>query len=183
MENNYIKTFEQFVNEREDKIKGSKGDKLEAKDVNQDELKVGIAVEYEHAKDNKEIAIDIAIDHLAEDPKYYSKLVASGIVDEPEAIKLAKELLGVESKNESLDEGFSSQTMLTNLTPKIQQMIDKLKKDFKKYNIEIIDNSKWLDKERLKDSYTLTISSKNFWTNDDTSELKKRINKIYKLAK
>lgn len=39
----------------------------------QKELAKGIEVETEHTKD-KEIAKEIAMDHLVEDPKYYTKI-------------------------------------------------------------------------------------------------------------
>ena len=83
-------------------IDGGKGDHISPKDVDKNELRVGIEVEYEHAEGDKIAAIDISLDHLKEDPKYYSKLVKSGIVDEPKAIELAKKLLGVEPMNESV---------------------------------------------------------------------------------
>ena len=73
-------------------ISGGKGDDTKPKDVCPDQLKVGIAVEMEHTSDPK-IAEEIAIDHLTENPKYYTDLCNSGIVDEPEAIKLYNELL------------------------------------------------------------------------------------------
>lgn len=57
----------------EDKIPGGEGDKLKPSDVDPEELAKGIKVELEHTTD-KEIAKEIALDHLAEDPKYYSKL-------------------------------------------------------------------------------------------------------------
>lgn len=42
-------------------------------EFNEDELKMGIETELEHTE-NKEVATIIAKQHLAEDPKYYSKL-------------------------------------------------------------------------------------------------------------
>jgi hypothetical protein len=45
----------------------------EKKPVDEGELSMGISVEAEHTQD-KEIAEKIARDHLAEDPKYYTKL-------------------------------------------------------------------------------------------------------------
>lgn len=95
MKKRIIKTFEEYINTRVDSVSGGKGDKTKVEDVDQNELKVGIAVEMEHTG-NEETAKEIAIDHLTENPKYYTELVKSGIVDEPEAIKLAKDLLGVE---------------------------------------------------------------------------------------
>jgi hypothetical protein len=48
------------------------------------ELAIGIKVEHEHTQDDA-LAAKIASDHLREDPAYYSKLMAAGLVDEPEA--------------------------------------------------------------------------------------------------
>lgn len=90
------------VDESFQTMSGGKGDHLNPEDVDQNELKVGIEVEYEHAKGDKIAALDIALDHLAEDPNYYTKLVKSGIVDEPKAIKMAKKLLNVEPVNENI---------------------------------------------------------------------------------
>lgn len=42
-------------------------------DVNPDELKMGIQVELEHTSD-KQMAKQIALDHLAEIPDYYTRL-------------------------------------------------------------------------------------------------------------
>jgi hypothetical protein len=53
------------------------------------QLQVGIAVEMEHTKDSNE-SKKIALDHLKEDPQYYSKLFKAGLIDEPDAINLAK---------------------------------------------------------------------------------------------
>jgi hypothetical protein len=59
---------------REDQyLVGGKGDELDEEDVDEDELMMGIEVEREHTT-NKKIAKEIALDHLAEDPQYYTKL-------------------------------------------------------------------------------------------------------------
>jgi hypothetical protein len=62
----------------EQKIKGGLGDKLNPKDVNREELKKGIRHEMEHTKDPK-IAAEIALDHLAEDPNYYTNMKKAGL--------------------------------------------------------------------------------------------------------
>ena len=49
-----------------------------SKALDQSELAAGINVEMEHTKD-KSIAKKIALDHLAEDPKYYTKLKSLGL--------------------------------------------------------------------------------------------------------
>ena len=54
-------------------LPGGKGDKINPDDVDQYELMLGIAVEKEHTP-NLELAKEIALDHLAENPKYYTRL-------------------------------------------------------------------------------------------------------------
>jgi len=106
------KSVKQSVNE--DTIPGGKGDMKDSADVDGSELKVGIAVEIEHT-DDKEKAEEIAMDHLTEDPHYYSKLIKAGLADEAPALKLAKELLNVEPTNEGIiNEG---ETLIINITP------------------------------------------------------------------
>ena len=67
-------------------LKGGKGDKISTEDVCPKQLAIGIKVEREHTDDNK-IAEEIALDHLEENPKYYTDLVERGIADELPAIK------------------------------------------------------------------------------------------------
>jgi hypothetical protein len=54
-------------------LPGGQGDHLSSDDVDPHELKKGIAHEMEHTFD-KSIALEIALDHLAEDPAYYTNL-------------------------------------------------------------------------------------------------------------
>ena len=70
---------------------GGVGDTMKPQYVDQNELAVGIEVEKEHTDSNQH-AQEIAMDHLTEDPKYYSKLLASGLADEESAIDKAKEV-------------------------------------------------------------------------------------------
>ena len=53
-------------------------------DVDQEELKKGIAVEKEHTNDPVK-AEEIALDHLAEDPEYYTKLDKAGLEESHDA--------------------------------------------------------------------------------------------------
>jgi hypothetical protein len=73
------KTYKEF-------IEGGKGAKANYDDFESDELAVGIEVEMEHT-----LSRDIASDHLTENPKYYSNLIKKGIVDEPSALRIAKD--------------------------------------------------------------------------------------------
>lgn len=66
----------------EDILSGGKGDETNPVNLDQEELKLGINVEMEHTKEPR-LAREIAIDHLTEDPKYYSKLYGAGLADEP----------------------------------------------------------------------------------------------------
>lgn len=62
----------------EDKLPGGLGDKLSKEDVDQKEYGMGLKVEMEHT-DDENIASEIVLDHLAEDPKYYSKLIKANL--------------------------------------------------------------------------------------------------------
>lgn len=59
-------------------MEGGIGDHLDPDDVDADELAHGIEVELEHTNDRDE-AEDVALDHLAEDPAYYTKLDEAGL--------------------------------------------------------------------------------------------------------
>jgi hypothetical protein len=65
----------------EDLLPGGKGDNLNDADVNPTELRKGIKVELEHIKDPNK-AKEIAKDHLAEKPEYYTRLARAGLADE-----------------------------------------------------------------------------------------------------
>lgn len=69
--------------------KKNHGKKLVIRRAKNPELEVGIKVEMEHTDDPEE-AKKIALDHLKENPKYYSKLLAAGLVDEKDALDEAK---------------------------------------------------------------------------------------------
>lgn len=61
-----------------EKLLGGKGDFRPESDFDPAELAKGIKHELEHTKDIQ-LAKEIAIDHLSEDPKYYTNLFAAGI--------------------------------------------------------------------------------------------------------
>jgi hypothetical protein len=58
---------------KKQKLKGGKGDKLTADQVNYFEFRKGWKIELEHT-DDIDKAKEIALDHLAEDPNYYTRL-------------------------------------------------------------------------------------------------------------
>jgi len=62
-------------------LKGGVGDATAPSDVNPAELAMGVQVEMEHTNDLN-IATEIALDHLSEEPHYYTKLNQAGLTDE-----------------------------------------------------------------------------------------------------
>lgn len=78
----------------EDKIPGGKGDTKNASEFDPIQLKMGIEVEKEHT-DDPEKAKEIAIDHLTEDPKYYSKLKYAGLADELKLEDIKKQIRNI----------------------------------------------------------------------------------------
>lgn len=94
----------------EDKIPGGKGDKLDPKNVDKEELKNGMKHEMEHTDDPKK-AMEIALDHLSEDPNYYTNLSKAGIkegeLDKKEytffAVKDNKIIAGFKDKSSSME--------------------------------------------------------------------------------
>lgn len=79
----------ELIKQYKDHIIGGKGDALTPDLVQKGQLIVGIYVELEHAS-NIMTAMEIALDHLAENKEYYSKLFHAGFIDEPIAISKAK---------------------------------------------------------------------------------------------
>ena len=79
--------------ERDELLKGGKSENLNSEDVDPDQLEIGIAVEMEHT-DLPEISLEIALDHLSENPTYYTELIQAGLVDEPNAIEIYNKLIG-----------------------------------------------------------------------------------------
>ncbi len=56
-----------------------------------DMLELGKLVEMEHSSDPK-VAIEIATDHLQQNPRYYCVLYRIGLIDEEDAVKLAESI-------------------------------------------------------------------------------------------
>jgi len=63
------------------KLPGGTGDKTPTDKVNAVQLSLGVQIEMEHTND-PEIAKEIAMDHLTEDPEYYQKLIKAGLAKE-----------------------------------------------------------------------------------------------------
>ena len=63
------------------KLPGGVGDESTTDKVDPTQLSIGIQIEMEHTND-PDIAKEIAMDHLTEDPGYYTKLVNAGLASE-----------------------------------------------------------------------------------------------------
>ena len=63
------------------KLPGGVGDNTPTNQVDPNQLSIGVQVEMEHTNDH-EIAQEIAMDHLTEDPQYYTKLIKAGLASE-----------------------------------------------------------------------------------------------------
>jgi len=67
------------------KLPGGVGDNTPSDKIDPAQLSIGVQVEMEHTND-PEIAKEIAMDHLTEDPEYYTKLVNAGLAKEFQAV-------------------------------------------------------------------------------------------------
>lgn len=97
-----IQTFTDFGNrEWKEKLYGGKADGKMPEDFPEDDLRIGNSVEREHSS-NPDIATEIAMDHLSEDPDYYDKLIASGIASEKEPNDLFNKLKGKNAREKAM---------------------------------------------------------------------------------
>ena len=91
------------ASKKENKLKGGKGDKLDADHVNYHEFTKGWKHELEHT-DDIDKAKEIALDHIAEDPNYYTRLDMVEYQDEKTkkktAAKKTKEGSMVDTENQ-----------------------------------------------------------------------------------
>ncbi len=87
-----MKTVKQLIWERFDQLMGGVGDDITPEDVDTDEFNAGEEVEMEHTND-REIAGEIALDHLSEEPEYYIKLYQAGLIDEPSAKEKIQQMI------------------------------------------------------------------------------------------
>ena len=81
--------YEELDIEKRQVFKKQKNYGITAKDVDPKELLVGLEVEKEHS-DSLAVAETIALQHLAENPKYYSEGMKKGMFDEPAAMNVYK---------------------------------------------------------------------------------------------
>ena len=70
--------LETKIDKNKQNLQGGKADTAQAEDFDSDELAKGIETEMEHTNDEN-IAREIAMDHLTEDSKYYTKLLRAGL--------------------------------------------------------------------------------------------------------
>ena len=79
------KEFYEHLTEEVETLTGGVGDATAASDVDPEELSLGQTVEMEHTTDTN-IATEIALDHLSEDPQYYTKLRKAGLAKELDVV-------------------------------------------------------------------------------------------------
>jgi len=79
------KEFYEHLTEEVETLTGGVGDATAASDVDPAELSLGQTVEMEHTTDTN-IATEIALDHLSEDPQYYTKLRKAGLAKELDVV-------------------------------------------------------------------------------------------------
>ena len=82
-------SLQEFLNEEKELFKGQVKSGISAEDVDPKEFLVGLAVEKEHSTDLA-VQKEIALQHLGENPKYYSEGMKKGMFDEVEAMNLYK---------------------------------------------------------------------------------------------
>ena len=104
-----IMTFDTFLESKKELVKGGEGSRMSIKDIAkkhnvptteiEKQFEIGKIVEIEHTIDkinntegNKKINKEIAFDHLAENPRYYTDLVEAGLIDEIGALMKYVEL-------------------------------------------------------------------------------------------
>jgi hypothetical protein len=77
--------FYEHLTEEVNTLTGGVGDATAPSDVDPVELSLGQTVETEHTTD-PDIATEIALDHLSEDPNYYTKLKKAGLAKELDVV-------------------------------------------------------------------------------------------------
>ena len=77
--------FYEHLKEEVNTLTGGVGDATATSDVDPVELSLGQTVETEHTAD-PDIATEIALDHLSEDPNYYTKLKKAGLAKELDVV-------------------------------------------------------------------------------------------------
>ena len=81
----YREFYEDVIGEQVNTLTGGVGDATASNDVDPVELSLGQTVEMEHTTDPN-IATEIALDHLSEDPQYYTKLRKAGLAKELDVV-------------------------------------------------------------------------------------------------
>lgn len=168
---------EDQLNEGKNKLKGRKGDKLTPDDVNYYEFQKGWKHELEHT-DDIDKAKEIALDHLAEDPNYYTHLEMIEYV----ANKKKRTDLPIEYKKGQEKDKDNQMTPVKSVTTSISGKV--ATKKIEKHTKNVSDK-----KERPKKVKTKVMKGgsgkdtvKSIKENFDTNEAVNNIGKIQKYA-
>ena len=165
------------------------------KTVDPRELKMGIEVEMEHTKDPNKAKI-IALQHLAEDPKYYTKLSSLGLEERTSTINfkaLEKQLddmfaeldidvnFSYHFKERVIQRGLTEEDILELATKIINQYPDKLDSLEKNQNIVMSHLSRLVDIAAVNtgygEDYLKDLVFKTAFKRKDKSEPEFRTNK------
>lgn len=109
-------------------LEGGLGDGVDPNSVNPQQLALGVKVEMEHTNNEAE-AKEIALDHLTEDPNYYSELSQ---IEGDDAQEVSQKVTQAEQEAEGFDQKLAG--MLHNVKeqlPQIMQLADKNPEAFK----------------------------------------------------
>jgi hypothetical protein len=82
-------TLNEFIDTNKKIFKGEKVPGITIDDVDKKEFLLGMAIEAEHSSDLA-VQKDLVLQHLAKNPKYYSKYIKDGFTKEVAAINLYK---------------------------------------------------------------------------------------------
>jgi len=122
--------------EQGDQIKGGLGDDKSPLEFEPEQIKLGMKVEMEHT-DDPMVALEIALDHLTEDPKYYT------VKDDPEASAQANASMEA-SEEEPHESGAYVQDGMAGEKDRNEHPIPAIDPDFSKMNMELDSDDKEL---------------------------------------
>lgn len=161
----------------ENKVPGGKGDKLSAADVDQEELAMGLTIEAEHTND-PEIAKEIALDHLAEDPKYYTHMKEAGLAEAVQRIpaKVEYPFYAIQYGNKFVA-GFSREEDARAWTTN-QENRNKQLKVYTRDEVSKMKNMSLKDPKNWNNIGTNNFMWKEF--NEQVDQLKEAIRKVVK---
>lgn len=130
---NYNK-YRQWLNESKEKLKGGMGDNKPDSAFNKKELSAGVEDEAGEHTPDKDVAKEIAKDHLSKDPEYYKKAKKAGLGEEKKQLskywkvrakRRAKRAGRGYPNNEDKNWAFEQQIKSENINTRISKLFEK----------------------------------------------------------